>query len=180
MISDTLEKSLTCKRLQLVLFLAARSLPKVCITMMFYGPMLTSTALILGIAYTYSQDNRGKRVSFIIITFNVILLPWAMLLMTFVMAGPDAALKQGAGLLAAHLYDFLTRLYPTFGGGKNYIGTPAVVKRWFGADKPSFQARGYGTAIRPATQAPSTGTSSGLGFPSAWGARGQGQRLGGD
>ncbi|KAL9136606.1 MAG: hypothetical protein Q9175_002198 [Cornicularia normoerica] len=144
------------------------------------GGAVFTQALILGIAYTYSQDNRGKKVSFFIITFNVIWLPWAMLLMTFIMAGPDAALKQGAGLLAAHLYDFLTRLYPSFGGGKNYIRTPAVVKRWFGADKPSSQARAYGTAFRPATQAPGRGTSSGFGFSSAWGTRGQGQRLGGD
>ena len=107
-------------------------------------------------------------------------LPWAMLLMTFIMAGPDAALKQGSGLLAAHLYDFLTRLYPTFGGGKNYIRTPAIVKRWFGADQSRSQTKGYGTAFRPATQAPGHGTSSGFGFSSAWGSRGQGQRLGGD
>ena len=143
-----------------------------------YGLMLT--ALILGIAYTYSQDNRGKKVSFFVITFNVIWLPWAMLLMTFIMAGPGAALNQGAGLLAAHLYDFLTRLYPTFGGGRNYIRTPALVKRWFGADRPGSQARGYGTAFRRPSQAPGRGTSSGFGFSSAWGTRGQGRRLGGD
>ncbi len=139
-----------------------------------------SPALILAFAYTYSQDNKGKKVSFFIITFNVIWLPWAMLLLTFIMGGPNAALNQVAGLVAAHLYDFLTRLWPTFGGGKNYITTPNFVKRWFGADKPGFQHRGYGTAYRPGSQVPGRGTSSGFGFSAAWGPRGQGRRLGGD
>ncbi len=92
------------------------------------------------------------------------------------------ALQQATGLLAAHLYDFLTRLYPTFGGGRNYIRTPAMVQRWFGATRPSTAARGYGTAYRPASQQPSQGTSSGLsrGISSIWGSRGAGRRLGGD
>ncbi|KAL9640155.1 MAG: hypothetical protein Q9164_000423 [Protoblastenia rupestris] len=97
--------------------------------------LLKVLALILGIAYTFSQDNKNKKVSFFVISFRAIWLPWAILGLTFVLGGPDAAMKQGTGLLAAHLYDFLTRLWPTFGGGKNYIKTPAVVKRWFGADR---------------------------------------------
>lgn len=103
-----------------------------------------------------------------------------MLLMTFIMQGPQSAMIQVTGLMGAHMYDFLTRLWPTFGGGRNYIRTPAVVKRWFGADKAGSQSRGYGTAFRPASQAPGRGTSSSFGFSSAWGTRGQGTRLGGD
>jgi len=143
---------------------------------------LSVIALVLGLAYTYSQDNKGKKVSFFIITFNVIWLPWAMLLMTFVMGGPQATMTQGTGLLAAHLYDFLTRIYPTFGGGRNFIRTPALVKRWFGAERPAIQVRGYGTSFRPATQPPSRGASSGYagGFSGMWGSRGQGRRLGGE
>ncbi len=118
--------------------------------------------------------------SIFVISFNVIWLPLAMLLMTFIMAGPNAAMNQATGIVAAHSYDFLTRLWPTFGGGKNYISTPVIVKRWFGADRPNTQTRGYGTAYRPALPAPGRGTSSGFGFFSTWGTRGQGQRLGGD
>ncbi|KAK3169407.1 hypothetical protein OEA41_008790 [Lepraria neglecta] len=142
--------------------------------------MIFTQALILGIAYTYSQDNKGKKATFFIISFNVMWLPWAMLLMTLVVAGPNAAMNQVTGLVAAHLYDFLTRLWPTFGGGKNYISTPNIVKRWFGGDRPNIQARGYGTAYRQAAPAPGRGTSSGFGFSSVWGTRGQGRRLGGD
>ena len=118
--------------------------------------------------------------SFFVISFNVIWLPLAMLLMTLVMAGPNAAMNQVTGIIAAHLYDFLTRLWPQFGGGKNYIFTPAVVIRWFGGDKSNAQARGYGTAFRQAAPAPGRNTSSGFGFATAWGTRGQGRRLGGD
>ena len=179
-LTDLIRVPLTIIRLQLVSYWAVPFSPRVWPVLISYERGLTLIALILGIAYTYSQDNKGKKVSFFVVTFNVIWLPWAMLLMTFVMGGPDAASKQATGLLAAHLYDFLTRLYPTFGGGRNFIRTPAIVKRWFGADKPGFRARGYGSAVRPATEARGRGSSSGFGFSSAWGSRGQGQRLGGD
>lgn len=150
----------------------------------FFFPsfVLTLVALVLGLAYTYSQDNKGKKATLFIVTFNVIWLPWAMLLLTFVMGGPEAAMIQGTGLLAAHLYDFLTRLYPTFGGGRNYIFTPEFVKRWFGGDRPNITVKGYGTAFVPATAQRSTqGISTGFGgFSGTWGTRGQGRRLGGD
>lgn len=147
-----------------------------------YRLWLIRIALTLALAYTYAQDNRGKKVTIFIITIPVKWLPYAMLLMTFVMGGPGMALQQATGLLAAHLYDFLTRIYPTFGDGRNYIQTPAMVQRWFGATRPNIAARGYGTAYRPATQQPSRGTSSGFGggMSNIWGSRGAGRRLGGD
>ncbi|KAI9818530.1 MAG: hypothetical protein M1827_000589 [Pycnora praestabilis] len=152
------------------------------------GGFVFTQALVLALAYTYSQDNRGRKVSFFIITLPVQWLPYAMLLMTMVMGGPGAALNQAMGLVAAHLYDFLTRLYPTFGGGRNYIVTPSIVRRWFGGDRPGPTSRGYGTAFtaRPAIQPSNRGTSSGFssgfgsGVSNIWGSRGQGQRLGGD
>ena len=91
-----------------------------------------------------------------------------MLLMTFVMASPEAALSQATGLLAAHMYDFLTRIWPTFGGGRNYIYTPAAVKRWFGAAPGSVQQRSYGTAQQarvPADAAAARATGSTFGGP---------------
>ena len=149
------------------------------------------------------QDNKGKKVSFFVISFNVIWLreyfkhpfpnsatltprftsAWALLLLNFIMNGPEAALHQATGIPAAHLYDFITRIYPTFGGGRNYISTPAIVKRWFGSDKAGTNVKAYGTAYRSVsnTSRPaSQGTSSGIGFTSQWGTRGQGRRLGGD
>jgi len=115
-------------------------------------------------------------VTVFILTFPAKYLPYALLLLTFIMRGPPAAMEQGTGLLAAHLYDFLTRIWPTFGGGRNYIKTPEFVKRWFaqsGSGAP--QARGYGTAFDNRRDAPASGSSSG----NAWSnQRGPGRRLG--
>jgi len=83
-------------------------------------------------------------------------------------------------LVAAHLYDFLTRIWPTFGGGRNYIVTPAFVKRAFGAAPGRPQARGFGTAFaaRPNEPERATATGRSFGVGGAWDGRGPGRRLG--
>ena len=135
-------------------------------------------ALSLAYAYTFAQENPTRQASFFVVNFDSKYLPFAMLFMTFVIDGVDAALHQLTGLIAAHLFDFLTRIWPTFGGGKNYIVTPQFVKRWFGATPGVAQARGYGHAVdnraRAAANTPSTGRSTG----SQWGNMGPGRRLG--
>lgn len=137
--------------------------------------------MILAFVYTYSQDNRGKRATFYVIQIPVEFLPCAMLALTLVLSGWQMALSDGMGVVAAHLYDFLTRIYPTFGGGRNYIRTPGFVRRFFAAYTPSTAHRGYGTAYRPGQpgrDSSSRGWTSS--FQSTWSARGPGRRLGGD
>jgi Derlin-2/3 len=138
-------------------------------------------ALMLAFIYTFAQDNRGKKAHFIILQIPVEFLVWAMLTLTFVMGGPHAALCQGMGVIAAHLYDFLTRLYPMFQGGTNIIKTPNFIKRAFGADQSAFTHKAYGTSFRQGQNVPAPrvqGWTSG--FSSGWTGRGQGRRLGGD
>ncbi|KIW76117.1 hypothetical protein Z517_10862 [Fonsecaea pedrosoi CBS 271.37] len=145
------------------------------------GGHVFTQALLLALIYTFAQDNRGKKAHFIILQIPVELLPWAMLTLTLIMGGPQAALQQATGVFAAHLYDFLTRLYPTFQGGRNYIQTPAAVRRYFGADRSSFTHKAYGTSFRPGQPVPqqqSRGWTSG--FSNSWSGRGAGRRLGGD
>ncbi|KIW27436.1 hypothetical protein, variant [Cladophialophora immunda] len=145
------------------------------------GGHVFTQALLLALIYTFAQDNRGKKAHFIILQIPVELLPWAMLTLTLIMGGPQAALQQATGVFAAHLYDFLTRLYPTFQGGRNYIQTPAAIKRYFGADRSAFTHKAYGTSFRPGQSVPqqqSRGWTSG--FSNSWGGRGAGRRLGGD
>jgi Derlin-2/3 len=143
--------------------------------------------LILALAYTYATDNRGKRVTFVIIQIPVEYLPWAMITFTLVMSGWPTALEEGMGIIAAHLYDFLTRLYPTFQGGRNWIQTPAFVRRAFGAERSASTHKAYGTSFRPGATARQSGqqsSSSSSGWTSAlggsWGGKGAGRRLGGD
>ncbi|GCB24746.1 centromere/microtubule-binding protein cbf5 [Aspergillus awamori] len=126
------------------------------IIMLTAGCLLNSviftSALIMAFVYTYSQDNRGRKASFFIVQIPVEFLPWAMLTLTLVVSGWPAALRDGMGIVAAHFYDFLTRIYPTFGGGKNYLVTPEFVRRFFAARKPRSEPRAFGTAYRATDQ----------------------------
>ena len=83
---------------------------------------------------------------------------------------------QATGLVAAHAHDFLTRIWPTFGGGSNLVPTPAFVWRWFQITQPSVRHRPGGTAFVPAQRVGGAGNV----LPESWKSRGSGHRLGGD
>ena len=138
-------------------------------------------ALILAFAYTFAQDNRGSKAKFFVVQIPIEGLPWAMLGLTMVLSGWPSALQDSMGIVAAHMYDFLTRIYPIFGGGRNYIVTPGFVRRFFSSYAPREGNRSYGTAYQPGR--PSTGSSTSGGwtssFQSTWSGRGPGRRLGG-
>ena len=152
------------------------------------------SALSLGLAYTFAMENPNSQVNYIIITFSAKYLPYAMLLLTFVMASPLAALHQATGLFAAHLYDFLTKIWPEHGGGRNVVHTPHFIRQWFEGPGGTPSRRSYGTAFAARTStgaqnAPQNqtgragGWTSGFGGGNAgntWNSRGSGQRLGGD
>jgi Derlin-2/3 len=102
-----------------------------------------------------------------------------MMLVSFLMAGPGSLVMMLIGLFAAHLHDFLTRTWPEFGGGRNWIPTPAFLSRLVAAGE-RMEFRGYGTAIRPAGSNTGNGGSGGSGpLPDSWRTKGRGQRLGG-
>jgi len=139
------------------------------------GGVTFLAALSLAYAYTYAQDNPTRQVTLFIITFDAKFLPFALLFMTLILDGPDQAMTQATGLLAAHLFDFLTRIWPTFGGGTNFIVTPMFVRRWFGDVPGVQQARSYGFAQRGGGAAAAEPGSSGRSTGSQWG---PGRRLG--
>ncbi|QIW98668.1 hypothetical protein AMS68_004186 [Peltaster fructicola] len=121
--------------------------------------------LSLALAYTWSVENKDRQVTYFIVTFSAKYLPYAMLLLTFVMASPGAALLQGTGLLAAHLYLFLTKIWPEHGGGKNPIFTPQFVRAWFAGPGGAPSRRTYGTAFSARTETtPQNQTGSGGGW----------------
>jgi len=139
-------------------------------------------ALSLAYAYTFAQDNPTRQVSFFIVTFDSKYLPFALLFMTFIIDGPDTALAQLSGLLAAHLYDFLTRIWPTFGGGRNYIFTPQIVRRWF-TPAAGIENRGFGHVVQGRARADGAGAGAAgrsTGVSNRWSSAGPGRRLGGD
>lgn len=141
--------------------------------------------LTLALAYTYAQDNPNRQLSYFIITFSAKYLPYAMLAMTFVMGSPSECLLQSSGLIAAHLYDFLTKIWPEHGGGRKFIDTPLTIRKWFEKPAGVAQQRAYGTAFSGAAQnlpqqrqaGSGGGWASGFSGGSSYG---QGRRLGGD
>jgi len=146
------------------------------------GGYIFTSALVLAFTYTSTQDDRGQKAQFFIVTIPAQWVPFAMLLMTFVMAGPQAAMIQGTGLIAAHLHDFLTRLWPTFGGGNNLLPTPGFIRRMWETRTATVSDKGYGTSFAPAQRDSASTTSSSAGgvLPESWRNRGSGHRLGGD
>ncbi|CAI7642390.1 unnamed protein product [Penicillium glandicola] len=151
----------------------------------YLGVSILQSPMIMAFVYTYSQMNRGTKTRFWFIDIPVVFLPYAILLVTMVRVGWYGALVDSMGIIAAHTYDFLTRIYPTFGGGRNFITVPGFVERYFTNHDTSSGYRGYGTASRaprPAEQ-PSSASTSGSSWSSwtssnSWNGRGAGRRLG--
>lgn len=132
--------------------------------------------------YTYAQDNHGRKVTFFIVQIPAQHLPYAMVVVTLITRGWNNALCDSMGIVAAHAHDFLTRIYPAFGGGRNWLTTPNFVRGWFRSVTPNTTRRAYGSAVRqPVPQAGSSSTGSGgwtSSFQNPWSSRGAGRRLG--
>ncbi|KAH7318580.1 centromere/microtubule-binding protein cbf5 [Stachybotrys elegans] len=147
-----------------------------------FGYSFFLQGLIIAMCYTVTQDQRGMKANFYIITIPAQLSPYCMIAINLVMPnGVGKIPLQIMGLVSAHLYDFLTRLWPEFGGGRNLLPTPAFVSNL--VRTPRVLQRTYGTAIRSGTREPdnSTGTTTGAQrgpLPDSWRSRGPGQRLG--
>ncbi|RDA86373.1 hypothetical protein CP532_1068 [Ophiocordyceps camponoti-leonardi (nom. inval.)] len=133
---------------------------------MGYGTFLR--ALILAMCYTVTQDQRGMKASLMFITIPAPMTPYAMLAFNLLFpSGVSNMLLQLLGLLAAHLFDFLTRIWPEYGGGRNLIPTPA----FYSTAVQSVEAR-WGVP------SPAAGGGSRGPLPDSWRTRGTGHRLG--
>lgn len=152
--------------------------------MAFVGGYSYINALTMALMYTWSQDNQGSQAHFFVASIPGVWLPYAFLAVTFITTSPLAAYVQASGIIAAHAYNFATKIYPRFGGGKNYIKTPGFVRRWFAPDRAHVRATDYGTMRVPSaansSSASSTGTSAGATARGSWVNRGSGRRLGGE
>lgn len=145
--------------------------------MAFTGGAIFLSSLVLALAYTSTQDDRGQKANFFIITIPAQWIPYAMLLMTLVTAGPSATKIQATGLVAAHLHDFLTRLWPEFGGGRNLVPTPTFIRNIWAKPHATITRKAYGTAFAQPQRASTSGSDGVL--PESWKSRGSGHRLGG-
>ncbi|KAK4459785.1 Der1-like family-domain-containing protein [Cladorrhinum samala] len=144
-----------------------------------FGSAFFLKGLILALCYTATQDQRGAKANFFFFTVPAQLVPYCMLLFSLVLDAGSLPL-QLTGLFAAHLHDFLSRLWPEFGGGSNWLATPGWLSRL--VDSPRVVQRQYGTAIHSnrQTAGSTTGASTGSVLPDSWKTRGSGHRLGGE
>ncbi|KXX75288.1 Derlin-2 [Madurella mycetomatis] len=136
--------------------------------------------LTIALCYTAVQDQRGVKTNFFFFTVPAQALPYCMLVASLVMS-PGLIPLQLSGIVAAHLHDFLYRIWPEFGGGPNLLSTPGFVS-WL-VQTPRVLRRDYGTATRPPgeqTSGSGTGASTGSVLPDSWKTRGAGRRLGGN
>jgi Derlin-2/3 len=135
-------------------------------------------ALILAMVYTVTQSQRGMKASFYFVTIPAQLTPYAMMAINLLLpGGPMTILLQLQGLVAAHLFEFCTRIWPQTGGnGRSLLPTPPFLTRLVNR----FTGQGAAGPRRPgepASSGSSTGRSTGP-LPDSWRSRGAGHRLG--
>ncbi|KAG1463721.1 hypothetical protein G6F56_005223 [Rhizopus delemar] len=90
-----------------------------------------SDGILLSTIYLLSQHFRDSPVWFMFgIRLKALYLPWAIIAQKFVMSGGDIPKSSIAGLLSAHLYYYLTTIYPSQ-GGRRFLQTPDFIKQLF-------------------------------------------------
>ncbi|KAG0650832.1 cDerlin-2 [Hyphodiscus hymeniophilus] len=127
-------------------------------------------ALALAFITSAIRDSWDQPITFIIVKMPAQYLPWAILLLTLIIGGPQSAMIQATGLAAAYVYDFCTGLYPGLGVKRNLVTTPGWMKKVFGTQ--SMVERPYGTV--------STGVTgkAAWGLDMSWKRFGPGRTLG--
>jgi len=134
-------------------------------------------ALLIALCYTANMDLRGATAHFYIITIPAQMMPYCLLLVQLLFPGGVENLKVGlTGIVAAHLHDFLTRIYPEFGNGPNLLPTPSLIS--YIITSPRIQNTGFGTRIMPKANPAAGGGGGGGPLPDAWRSKGPGRRLG--
>ena len=134
----------------------------------------------MALCYSVTQDQRGMKTTFYVISIPAQLTPYAMMAAEMLLgAGLVQVFVMLEGLFAAHLFDFLTRIWPEFGGGRNLISTPPFLTKVVQAVGSAGARVGLDGPAAQASSGRSSGASMGSGvLPDSWRTRGPGQRLG--
>ncbi|KAJ4708130.1 Derlin [Melia azedarach] len=98
---------------------------------MLWTPFL-GVSLVFMLLYLWSREYPNAQISIYgLVTLKAFYLPWAMLALDVVFGSP--LLPDFLGIIAGHLYYFLTVLHP-LAGGRNILTTPTwvhkLVARW--------------------------------------------------
>lgn len=98
---------------------------------MLWSPFL-GISLVFMLLYVWSREFPNAQINIYgLVTLKAFYLPWAMLALDVIFGSP--LMPDLLGIIAGHLYYFLTVLHP-LAGGKNIIKTPTwvhkIVARW--------------------------------------------------
>ncbi|CZT41653.1 related to F-LANa protein [Rhynchosporium secalis] len=132
-----------------------------------------ASPLAMSLITTCVRDTWDVPITLFIVTMPCQYLPYAFLLLTLVLSGPQAALIQATGLAAAHLYDLLSGIYPSSGIENSYIQTPKWMTKICGTQ--DVVVRPYGTASSMGVP-----TKKAWGIDLSWKRFGPGRTLGGE
>ncbi|EDV18822.1 uncharacterized protein TRIADDRAFT_51239 [Trichoplax adhaerens] len=135
-----------------------------------YKFQLLMTPMVLSVLYVWCQVNRDVIVQFFFGTqFKAMYLPWVFAIFNIVIRGSGK--DELIGIFVGHVYFFLVFKYPQEYGGRQLIGTPSFLYRYF----PSRRGGVSGFGVPPASRRPE---NEGQGFRGhRWGT---GQTLGGN
>lgn len=133
---------------------------------------ILANALALSFITTSVRDSWDQPIVLFVVKMPSQYFPYVILFLTLILDTPKSMMIQATGLVSAHLYDLLTGLYPRTGIKRNFIETPAFVKKMFGTQ--AVVDRPYGTVI--------TGVlgESAWGLDMSWKRFGPGRTLGGE
>lgn len=140
--------------------------------------------LTVAMAYTITQQQQGMKGHFLVFEIPAPLMPYGMIAMNLFMGDMNGVFFDTYGLLAAHLFEFLTKIWPQAGGGFNPIPTPPMlhsIVQWFEGTAGRVNHRSWGTMFSPNTDSSSSATTTGANtgpLPDSWRTRGSGRRLG--
>lgn len=114
----------------------------------------TFQALLASLIYLWSQANADRTASLMFgLTFKAVYFPWVLFAYNYVLMGASVPWTMLAGIVSAHLFNFLDSLYPDMGGPK-LIPTPAFLYHFLPSEEVTgaeFTAgRGMTTNFRPA------------------------------
>lgn len=139
----------------------------------FTGFGMYLQALLIAMCKTATQDQRGQNAHFYIITIPAQMMPYCLLLVQLLFPNGWLMFLIGiTGIVAAHMHDFLTRVYPEFGGGPNLLPTPWFIS--YLMETPRLRNTVYGSATVPSRAGqPRAGP-----LPDSWRSAGPGRRLG--
>ncbi|XP_021725039.1 derlin-1-like [Chenopodium quinoa] len=124
-------------------------------------------SLVFMLLYVWSREFPTANINLYgLVTLKAFYLPWAMLALDVIFGSP--ILPDLLGIVAGHLYYFLTVLHP-LAGGKMILKTPAwvrkIVARWrIGAPAPTRPVAGAGSRAAPAQPERDTGVFRGRAY----------------